>query len=310
MEMNKTILITGANAGIGKETARQLGLKKETLKIILAGRNLAKLKTAKKELEQQTNRDIFEILIIDVSDIQSVKKAVESMKQPIDAIIMNAGGMGGKSPGALTKDGVTHLFAVNVLGHALFLQELLERKLLSNMALFAGSEAIVGVPYMGMKRPKLATSSVEDFVSISDGSHYGKNFDPNQAYGGTKYLGVMWLASVARKYPNMKFVSISPGSTKGTEVANDMPKAQQFLMKHVMMGFLLPLFGLAHDVEKAAKRFVDGVSSDSFKSGRIYASRKNKLTGNLTDQAELFKDLENIGFQDNAYAAVQKLIRP
>lgn len=306
--MNKTILITGANAGIGKETARQLGQKSEIKKIILASRNRTKLEAAKKELEEQTNRNIYEILILDVSDMDSVRNAVDNIHDPIDALIMNAGGMGGKAPGALTKEGVTNLFAVNVLGHALFLQEILERNLLSNVALFAGSEAIVGVPYMGMKRPKLASSSVEDFVSISDGSHYGKNLDPNQAYGGTKYVGVMWLASLARRFPNIKFLSISPGSTKGTEVANEMPKAQQFLMKSVMMGFVLPLFGLAHNVEKAAKRFVQGISSESFKSGRTYASKKNKLTGDLVDQAKIFKDLENESFQDNAYEAVQKLI--
>lgn len=307
--MNNTILITGANAGIGRETARQLALKKETKKIILASRNKEKLEIAKKELEQETNHDIFEILIIDVSDLESVRDAVKSIEHPIDVLIMNAGGMGGKTPGSLTKDGVTNLFAVNVLGHALFLQELLERNLLSNAAIFAGSEAIVGVPYMGMKRPKLDSSSVEDFISISDGSHYGKNFDPNQAYGGTKYVGVMWLASLSRKYPKIKFTTISPGSTKGTEVANEMSKAQQFLMKNVMMGFIFPLFGLAHNVEKAAKRFVDGVNSNAFKSGRIYASKKNKLTGDLEDQAEQFQDLENESFQDNAYEAIQMLIK-
>lgn len=307
--MNKTILITGANAGIGRETAKQLGLKKETEKVILAGRNKTKLETAKKELEQETNRNIFEIFIIDVSNLESVKSAVQSINKPIDALIMNAGGMGGKTPNALTNDGVTNLFAVNVLGHALFLEELLERNLLSNVALFAGSEAIVGVPYMGMKRPKLSSSSVEDFVSIIDGSHYGDKFDPNQAYGATKYVGVMWLASLAKKYPKIKLLSISPGSTKGTEVINDAPAAQRFIMKHIMMGFLLPIFGLAHNVEKAAKRFADGISSDAFKSGKVYASKKGKLTGTLVEQGGIFNDLENSDFQDNAYKAVQKFIK-
>lgn len=307
--MNKSILITGSNAGIGKETVRQLALKKETEKIILASRNKTKLEIAKKELEQETNRNIFEILIIDVSIMESVRKAVQSIDQPIDALIMNAGGMGGKTPEALTNEGVTNLFAVNVLGHALFLEELLKRNLLSNVALFAGSEAIVGVPYMGMKRPKLASSSVADFVSIIDGSHYGDKFDPNQAYGATKYVGVMWLASLAKKYPKVKLLSVSPGSTKGTEVINDAPAAQRFIMKHIMMGFLLPIFGLAHNVDKAGKRFVDGINSDAFKTGKIYASKKGKLTGSLVEQGNIFKDLENSNFQDNAYKAVQKFLK-
>lgn len=307
--MNETILITGANAGIGKETARQLALKNETKKIILASRNKAKLEAAKMELELETSRNIFEILIIDVSNLESVTNALENIDQPIDSIIMNAGGMGGKTPSALTKDGATQMFAVNVLGHAFFLEELLKRNLLSNVALLAGSEAIVGVPYMGMKRPKLPSSSVDDFTSIIDGSLYGEKFDANQAYGATKYVGVMWLASLARKYPKIKFLAISPGSTKGTEVINDAPKVQRFIMKHIMMGFLLPIFGLAHNVEKAAKRFVDGISSNAFKSGKIYASKKGKLTGDLLEQGAIFKDLNNPTFQDNAYKAVQKFIQ-
>ena len=39
---------------------------------------------------------------------------------------MNAGGMGGKTPNAKTEDGVTHIFASNVLGHVVLLDELLK----------------------------------------------------------------------------------------------------------------------------------------------------------------------------------------
>ena len=51
--MNKSILITGANVGLGKETARQLATKNETEKIILACRNPKKAEEAKKDLESK-----------------------------------------------------------------------------------------------------------------------------------------------------------------------------------------------------------------------------------------------------------------
>jgi short-subunit dehydrogenase len=60
--MNESVLITGANIGLGKETARQLALRKETKKVILFCRNQAKAESAKKDLETQTGRKIFEIL--------------------------------------------------------------------------------------------------------------------------------------------------------------------------------------------------------------------------------------------------------
>ncbi|NRA89260.1 MAG: SDR family NAD(P)-dependent oxidoreductase, partial [Rhizobiales bacterium] len=74
--MNKTIMITGANGGIGKETARQIALLKETEKVYLACRNEAKAITLKQSLEETTKRSIFEIVIMDVSDQQSVINAV------------------------------------------------------------------------------------------------------------------------------------------------------------------------------------------------------------------------------------------
>ena len=124
--MNKSILITGANGGLGKDSARQLGLIKETEKIYLACRDELKAKAAKADLEKSTGRSIFEIIIMDVSNSDSVKLAVAELKEPIDALIMNAGGMGGKAPEKITADGVTQQFATNVLGHVVLVDELLK----------------------------------------------------------------------------------------------------------------------------------------------------------------------------------------
>jgi len=92
--MNESILITGANIGLGKETARQLAMKRETKKVILFCRNLAKAEAAKRDLEVKTGKQIFEIITGDVADANSVRKAVEKIKEPIDAVILNAGGDG------------------------------------------------------------------------------------------------------------------------------------------------------------------------------------------------------------------------
>ena len=62
-------------------------------------------------LEETTGRSIFEILIMDVSKVDSVKAAVATLVEPIDALILNAGGMGGKNPAKITTDGVTQMFA-------------------------------------------------------------------------------------------------------------------------------------------------------------------------------------------------------
>jgi NAD(P)-dependent dehydrogenase (short-subunit alcohol dehydrogenase family) len=52
----KTVLITGANAGIGKDVARQLALRPDMARIYLACRNKDRATTAKAELEAKTGR--------------------------------------------------------------------------------------------------------------------------------------------------------------------------------------------------------------------------------------------------------------
>src|SRR5689334_8360929 len=69
----KTVLITGANVGIGKEIARQMALRPEIAHVYLACRNKEKARTAKAELETETGRRIFDIVLMDVSDPASVR---------------------------------------------------------------------------------------------------------------------------------------------------------------------------------------------------------------------------------------------
>jgi short-subunit dehydrogenase len=117
---NKSILITGANSGLGKEVARQLTQKNGIEKIYLGCRSRHKAEQAKEELEAVTGKSIFEIVIMDVMDADSVRNAVKELKHPIDALILNAGGQGGKHPEEKTSTGMTNIAATNLLGHMVY----------------------------------------------------------------------------------------------------------------------------------------------------------------------------------------------
>jgi len=307
--MNKSILITGANGGLGKESARQLAMINGTERIYLACRNLTKAQEAKQSLEKSTGKSIFEIVIMDVSDPDSVRSAVAGLNEPIDGLIMNAGGMGGKNPLEITSNGVTSLFATNVLGHVVLLDELMKAKKLKNVALYAGSEGARGVDEMGMKRPDLKTSSVDEFTKVIDGSFFDKQMDPMEVYGYVKYTAALWMSSEARKNPSLRFITVSPGFTSGTAVMNDLPPAKRFMFKYIMLPIVAPLKGMVHKLEKGAKRFVDGINNDSFISGVFYASKAKSLVGPVIDQSAIFPDLNNHTYQDNANAAIHRFIK-
>lgn len=307
--MNKSILITGANIGLGKETARQLALKEDTEKIILACRNLAKAEAAKKDLETTTGRSIFEIVIMDTSDAESVRTAVSSLNEPIDTVILNAGGMGGKTPGKLTDSGMNELAASNVLGHVVLIEELLKNDKLKETALLASTEAVRGIKKMGMHRPSLKTSSVDEFASILDGTYFGDKLDAMQAYGHVKYVATMWMSSLSRKYPHIKFISMSPGATSGTAAPDELPAMSKIMFKYIMMPIVMPLRGMIHSLDKGARRFVDGISKELFESGRFYASHDGKVVGKVVDQSTIFSDLANPEYQENAEKAIHRFIR-
>jgi NAD(P)-dependent dehydrogenase (short-subunit alcohol dehydrogenase family) len=304
--MIKSVLITGANAGLGKEAARQLALAGcET--IYLGCRNPAKAEAAKRELQLSTRRSVFETLIIDVMNLDSVRKAVAALPEPVEGLILNAGGMGGKTPGECTSEGATHMFAVNVLGHTVLLDELMKAGMLTRVALYSGSEAARGIPMMKMKKPEFQSFSVDEFASVIDGSFFGEKFDPRQAMGYVKYLAALWMASAARQYPDIRFVTMSPGGSAGSTMS-DTPPVMRFVATKLIQPMMKAL-GRFHDLETGAKRYVDGLNNESFRSGAFYASKFPGLTGALEDQSTVLSEIGNQAFQDNANKAIHRFIQ-
>ncbi|MFI5034858.1 MAG: SDR family NAD(P)-dependent oxidoreductase [Acidimicrobiales bacterium] len=307
----RTVLITGANAGIGKEVARQLALRPEISRIYLACRNRDRATQAKAELEAVTDRRIFDNVVMDVADMASVRAGLAAIDGSIDAVVMNAGVIGDKKLMQLTADGVTTLFATNVLGHVVLLDGLLKESRLGEVAVLVGSEAARGIPksslftaMLKMKQPSFVSTSADELATVIDGSYFdGKKFEPNLAFGQVKYIGALWMAHLARQYPDRRFITVSPGNTTGTHAPDGLPLPLRMAAKHVM-----PHMGISHELEVGAKRLVDGVTDPTRSSGVFYASPAGKLKGPLVDQTDIFPDLANASFQDHANEAIHRFI--
>lgn len=304
-----SILITGANSGIGKEVARQMALRNGVERVYLACRNEIKAKAAEQELRNKTGKSCFRIIVMDVSAPRSVRSALKNLDGPIDALVMNAGGSGGKTPLARTEDGVTQIFAANVLGHVALCEGLIDAGQLIGTAVYVGSEAARGFPKMGIKRPALPTSSVQDFADVITGSDLeAKRFDGALAYAEVKYIAALWMADLARKHPELRLITVSPGNTQGTEIASSMATPIRILMQYLIMPVIAPTLGLAHSLPTGAGRIVSALVDPSFQSGVFYGSEEKKLTGTLVDQGEIFADLKNVTFQSNAAAALHRFL--
>jgi NAD(P)-dependent dehydrogenase (short-subunit alcohol dehydrogenase family) len=299
----KSVLITGANSGIGKEVARQLALRQDFARVYLACRNRDRATAAKAELEAGTGRRIFDIVVMDVADLDSVRGGLAAVDGSIDALVMNAGVIGPRTL-ELTAGGVTTVFATNVLGHVVLLEGLLADDRLGEVAVLAGSEAVRGVPKLRMKGPSFVSTSADELATVIDGSYFaGRKPDFNLAFGQAKYIGALWMAYLARQHPNRRFVTVSPGNTTGTQAPRDLPLPMRVAAKYVM-----PALGLAHKLDVGAKRLVDGVTDTTLSSGTFYASAANSLKGPMVDQTELLPDLANLAFQDHANEAIHRFI--
>ena len=121
----KTVIITGANSGLGFETAKKIA-KDKNYRVILACRNIDKASEAKDEITKETDNQNILPMTIDTSSLTSVRNFVEEFKKldiKLDVLICNAG-ISSMSTGT-TDDGYELVFATNYLGHFLLTNLLL-----------------------------------------------------------------------------------------------------------------------------------------------------------------------------------------
>ncbi|XP_035686451.1 retinol dehydrogenase 12-like isoform X2 [Branchiostoma floridae] len=122
----KTVIITGANTGIGKETARDLAAR--GARVILACRDLTKAKTAAAEIRKSTGNGNIVIEQLDLASLASVRTfaTIINEREPnVNILVNNAGVM--MCPQWKTEDGFEMQFGTNHLGHFLLTNLLLDK---------------------------------------------------------------------------------------------------------------------------------------------------------------------------------------
>ena len=115
-QSGRTALITGANSGLGLETARALASK--GAHVILGCRNVKKGQVAIDDIGTTCPGAKLSLQLVDVSSLASVAEAAASVKEQhsaLDLLINNAGIMA--TPRGDTVDGFEQQFATNHLGH-------------------------------------------------------------------------------------------------------------------------------------------------------------------------------------------------
>nr|XP_014428789.1 WW domain-containing oxidoreductase isoform X3 [Pelodiscus sinensis] len=120
----KVVIITGANSGIGFETAKSLALHGAC--VILACRNMSRANEAVQRILGEWHKAKVEAMTLDLASLHSVQHFAEAFKSknvPLHVLICNAAVFA--APWSLTEDDLEATFQVNHLGH-FYLVQLLE----------------------------------------------------------------------------------------------------------------------------------------------------------------------------------------
>ncbi|MHA1171251.1 MAG: SDR family NAD(P)-dependent oxidoreductase, partial [Candidatus Heimdallarchaeota archaeon] len=122
---SKICIVTGANSGVGKETAKQLA--ELDAQVIMVVRNEEKGRLALEEIKAETGKTSLDLMICDFASQKSIRDFAKKFKEKykrLDILVNNHGTMPSKK--ILTEDGIESAFAINHLGYFLLTNLLLD----------------------------------------------------------------------------------------------------------------------------------------------------------------------------------------
>ncbi|SON59107.1 Fatty acyl-CoA reductase [Mycobacterium simulans] len=218
-QSGRVVIVTGANTGIGYETAAALAF--HGAHVVLAIRNLEKGNAALARIVAAKPQADVTLQELDLSSLDSVRAAANALRNAyprIDLLINNAGVMW--TPKQVTKDGFEMQFGTNHLGHFA-----LTGLLLDHLLPVRGSR-VVTVSSLGHRIR--ATIHFDDL-------QWERRYDRVAAYGQAKLANLLFtyelqrrLAAQAEQDPKAATIAVAahPGGSN-TELARNLPKIFQ-----------------------------------------------------------------------------------
>ena len=276
----KKVIITGGNSGIGYQAAKQLAEKGWL--VTLFCRRKASAEQACEEIRQQTGNPQVDYILADLSDLESVKKAVEQYiqkEETLDVLINNAADfdLSIKSP-VITKDGLEKQFATNVV--APFLLSILLRGLLEK----SENSRIINISSQGLM---LYPCVKLDFENLSGQKHYS----PAKTYYQNK-LALLMLSLYMRK----QWKGIKVQAIRVTNVKVDMCRYDH------LSAFMKNLYKIKSKFsispEKMAKVYTALSTEDDYE-GFLYDEKCREVKANASaykeeDQKKIYTLLEQV----------------
>jgi NAD(P)-dependent dehydrogenase (short-subunit alcohol dehydrogenase family) len=218
-QTGRTAVITGANTGLGYETARALAGR--GAHVVLAVRNVDKGKAAADLIARRYPGADVSVQELDLTSLASVHAAADALKgthHRIDLLVNNAGVM--MTPKSTTKDGFELQFGTNHLGHFALTGHLLDRLLET-----PGSR-VVTVSSVGHRTGRI------DFADLQSAGRYSRT----AAYGRSKLANLLFTYELQRRLRGRDTTALAahPG-TSSSELSRNVPRPVQLVFNRLEM---------------------------------------------------------------------------
>lgn len=248
-QQGRIAVVTGANAGIGYETA--LAFARKDIKVVMACRSLEKAEKARQQILQEVPGAELEIMELDLSRMRSVRSFSDNFLRRydrLDLLINNAGVM--VAPKTTTEDGFELHIATNYLGHFLLTGLLLEPILQT-----PGSRVVS----LSSTAHKTGRISLDDF-------HGSKRYYSFFAYSQSKLACLMYAYELQRRLERQGASTISTAAHPGTSYT-DIVRNFPYWIRYLAPPFV-PL--ITHPPKQAAEPTLLAALGDGLRGGEYF----------------------------------------
>jgi NAD(P)-dependent dehydrogenase (short-subunit alcohol dehydrogenase family) len=229
----RVVVITGGTGGLGRMTVCALAAHNPA-HIFFTGRSEARAKEVIEEANGLAPNTPVSFVPMDLASLTSINQATKELQaktKRIDLLFCNAGIMA--VPASTTKDGYEIQFGTNHLGHAMLVHQILP--ILLETAKKPGSDVrIISNTSTGFKNPPSGGIEFDRLHSEQDLGIGGRWI----RYGQSKLANILFMSEMARRYPEIKSVTIHPGVIK-TDLVTSLSTADQALIYASNVGKML-----------------------------------------------------------------------